>query len=281
MENGASGREEYRQWLAPYLSAWARHNIHFGIAGGWNALQKYRGCFHAACVDIHVGSGSGFLRVPRVLPPECDLTVAVLSDVMTYRFPYRYGDATRRGTVNGHFLDTGLLQEQLLPCMRDLGQRVKMILLPVQHIYRTENVLFAAFIDRLARFLDVMPHTCRYGVAMCNREYLLPEYFACLHERNIAHVLNASPAMPSVLDQVQLPHALTTDVAVVRTTLNMIPELQLGIVETVRRCIDEHRTLYIDIDEDEEHSMLSSLAVLMEMLNSDLARLSPIKQKAA
>jgi hypothetical protein len=183
--------------------------------------------------------------------------------------------------VNGHFLDAALLQEQLLPCMQDLGQRVNMVLLPVQHIYRTENVSFAAFMDRLARFLDVMPHTCRYAVAMCNREYLLPEYFACLRERNVAHVLNTSPAMPSVLDQVQLPHALTTDVAIVRTVLDITPELQLGIVETIRRCIDERRALYINIDEDEERSMLSSLAVLMEMLNPDLARLSPIKQKAA
>ena len=276
MEHSVNGLPGYRQWLAPYLNAWARHDIHFGVAGGWSTAQRYSDCFHAACVDI----GAGHPRQQQVLPPDTDLTLALHGDVMMFRFPYRYGDVTQRGLLNDRFLDAGLLQEQLLSCMPDQGG-VSMMLLPVQHIYRTEGVSCAAFVGRLARFFDAMPHRYRLAVEIHNREYLLPEYFACLREHNVVHVLNSSPAMPSVLDQIQLPHVLTTDVVVVRATWSMDPEWQLGMIETIRRCIDEERTLYIYISDGEQHALLPSLAALMEMLNPDLAKLSPIKQKAA
>lgn len=270
-----------REELILYVHAWARHRVYFGRSCTWRTLEQCAGIFNTACVDTGPHSLPALSQMEHHVPPEFHLSCALVDESMTYRFPHRHPDPAKRGILNARFLNTDSVREHLDLLEQHGASGVQMVL-PVDHVYRTERVGGTAFLEMLARFLDSLPLHHRYAVELHNREYLLPGYFDMLGERNIAHVLNTFPTMPTVLEQIQLPRALTTDMVIVRTTADSNPETVLGIRETVRRCIDERKSLYVYIDDEiGSSSAVTSIARLMEMMNPDLAKLSPIKNKAA
>ncbi len=306
------GAEEFREQLTLHVRAWARHGIQFGasswVCPAWRgvlyrrpyrtgaefavrSLEEYAGYFPTVCAGPGVPPGLSELRLPQ----RFGFTVVLADDPMTYRFPYGYRDAAKRGELNRHFLDAAELEERCFPLIRPMGTWVHAVLLRIAPVYATERYPLRTFLDRLASCLDVLPRTYRYAVEVGNAGYLHPEYFACLKDRNVAHVLSNRSGLPSVLDQIQMPHALTADFAVLRSSAASeatdsppsgtcaMPdgEASLGILETVRRCIDEKRTLYAYVDDDGVHRIPVTIAALMTMLDGDLAKLSPVKQRAA
>jgi hypothetical protein len=286
--------EEFRQWLVPYVRAWARHNIHFGVSR-WASPGEDGRFFATACVRVnalHPGEPSSLLRMKRQLPDGFGLTVEVSNDAMIFRFPHSHPEAAKRGMINDRFLDAGLMQEQLFQVVQLIEPHVRAVLLQISRIYPTENFSFEAFLDRLDRCLTALPPVYRYAVEIHNPEFLLPDYFACLHTHNVAHVLHqcvTNRDRPSLVDQSQTPDILTTDFAVLRVlaecdTMPAFPpgalgetdhEVRLGVLQIVRRCLDERRTLYLYLSD----SAPRSIAAIMDMLNPDLAKLSPLKKR--
>ena len=252
--------------LVPTLRAWARHEVHVGISCSWGTVEKYSAVFTTACVTM------GACRGPDRISP--DIAVEVSHDALTYRFPHGHWDKAVRGMLNESFLHALPVCEQ---CLAPLQGR-RLVVLSVAHIYRTEQLSLAAFLDRLGRFLDALPRTFSYAVKLHNSEYLLPDYFACLQERNAAHVIHAHAHMPPLLEQVLLPHVFTSDVAVVHAAV-VHPQEYIGVAEAVRRCVAENIKLYIHIPDDA--TVLSRTAMLLEVLNPDLAAISPFRRKAA
>jgi hypothetical protein len=118
-------------------------------------------------------------------------------------------------------------------------------------------------------------------VELHNGEYLLPEYLSCLEHYGVTHVLNTTATMPSLLEQIQLPHVLTTDHVIVRTAAMGDAEWMLGIMETVRRCVCEKKKLYVYFSEGGTLRAEATLNILMDLLSNDLAKLSPIRRNAA
>jgi DNA-directed RNA polymerase subunit H (RpoH/RPB5) len=264
--------EQYHEWLVPHLRAWARHGIHFGVSCTQRSLHRYIPYIRTACVNGIPSGETG-------LPEESDLVVALSCDVMWYRYPHRHHDVAKRGERNPEFLDATVLRDQVLPMIRAARPDVQMIMLPVAPIYATEHVSAAAFLDLLNCCLEVLPTDYRYAVEIGNPQYLLPEYFDCLSKHHVTHVLNDCAPSAGLLEQIQLPRVLTTDTVVVRIEETPEPETQLGIIETVRRCIDGKKTLYLYLRDSGD--VLVSLAGLMDLLNPDLATLSPLRNKAA
>jgi hypothetical protein len=60
------------------------------------------------------------------------------------------------------------------------------------------------------RFIGDLPAGWPYGIEIRNRQWLAPEYFACLARHNVTHVFNSWDAMPSVSEQIALPGSRTT-----------------------------------------------------------------------
>jgi hypothetical protein len=274
-------RDHMSDWLAQYLHAWARHNIFFGVSCAQAKMESYLRCGSTVCGNVDTRQGTTALQMQRPLWQGCRLALAVANDSLVYRFPHGHPDPLKRGALNTHFLDAAVLQEHFFPSLQPVAPQVGMVLLPVSHIYRTESLSFPVFLDRLACFLDALPPAYAYAVELHNGEYLLPEYFDRLCERRVAHVINQSPAMPAVLDQVQLPRVLSGKSAVVRVNTPEDADVQLGILEAVRRCIDARKVLSVYFGDQTESSASVSLMTLMERLNPDLARLSIIKKQAA
>jgi hypothetical protein len=290
--------EEFRQWLVPYVRAWARHNIHFGCVS-WTS-PRWAGIFNTACLSIesaHPSRVAVLRQIERHLADGFRVTVEVASEHMMYRFPYGYHDAAKRGEVNDRFLDAAAIEEEVLPAVGLLGSHVSVVLLRVGHVYPTEGLSLDAFLRVLDRCLGALPRTHRYAVEIRNPEYLYPEYFACLRGHGAAHVLSHDARGLPLLDQVRIPGVFTTDVAVLRTphgagapggrdapcgvAVRADDAMRLGVIEAVRQCIDEKKTLYVYMSDDAEGCAPLSVAALMTMLNADLAKRSVLKKQAA
>jgi uncharacterized protein YecE (DUF72 family) len=308
--------DEFRERLEPYRRAWARHGIHFSLSPwrspSWigllysrvygsaadfarNALEEYAQCFTTGFFELgpyHLPAASSLLQATHQVPPGFGFVVTVTHDLTLYRFPYGHPDIAKRGALNQSFLNAGVMCDSVVPALQMLEPHLRVVVVQIGQIYTTEEFAFPAFLKHLDGFLGRLPGTYRYAVGLRNPEYLLPEYFACLHRHNAAHVLCHCTTMP-LLDQIQRPDILTSDIVVLRTDdevegfpvrrrrRQMDVELRLGILETVRRCVSEKKTLYVDLCDRSGGVGPLSLLSLMALLDADLAKLSPLKKRAA
>jgi hypothetical protein len=226
------------------------------------------------------------VTIGRIPPPAVSLPQGFLlagasaNDVLVYRFSHGYTDTEKRGRVNPLFLDGEEVSREL-HSIGMVAPHLGLLLLSLEHIFRSEGVTVGAFLQRLDCFLSVLPAGRRYAVGLRNDEFLLPDYFDCLQQHGVAHILVNGGTMPSLLDQILLPHVLTAAYAVVRVPARHDGGLFMGLRETVRRCREEERELFVYIDDSEETSALSFLTTVMHFLDDDLARLSPIRRQAA
>ena len=309
--------EQFQEQLVPHLRAWARHGVHFSLSP-WNspawigllyghvsrdaaefhahALEEYARCFSAGWIEIgpyHLPPVPSLLQINSRTGPGFGLLVAVTCEPMMYRFPHGHPDPAKRGEVNVQFLEPSAVRDAIDPLLQILGTRLRMIVLRPGRVYPTEHYPFARFLDRLDGLLAALPRTGRYAVELSTPDHLRPEYFACLQNHGAAHVIGDADDMPPLLEHVQRPDVLTSDVVILRTpqqdgpfatpgrTEGISAEVRLGILETVRRCLDEKKTLYVDLGDRPEGSAPLSLLGLMALLDKDLAKLSPLRKYAA
>lgn len=290
--------------LLPRLRAWRRHNIHIGLSPRtspfWSGLlyREPRGVIteYARLFD------TALLHCDSRCPPDPALlfrmnehagegfawTLLVDGEQMVYRFPYGYPDGKKRGEVNPHFLDPRCMAETFMPLLRLLEPSVRIVMLKIGNVCRTEALDFGGFLRALLRCLDALPPACRYAVENGTSRFILPEYLACLRERNIIHV----PAPAPLLDAVRVPGALGAPACVLRTpclAMEEEGEEWTAFHETVRLCLGEEKTLYAYLTDGEETAFpralrgtgVRRLARLLGGLDCELARRSPIKRKAA
>ena len=242
--------------LSVYLRSWERQGVYF---------ETHRAIPH--------GKLSGDTPVVR--------TRVVDDEVLTYRFSHRHPERRKRGKVNDRFLDPAVLQQEIFPERTSAGSRDSVLIFPVSYIYRTEGLTLQKFLNKLAPFLSEIPSERRCALGVHNSEYLLPAYFDSLREHSVAHVFCTGGTMPGLLDQVSLPYALTADTAIVLTEVGLDVEWQLGMMEIVRRCVDAKKELSVVFSAAGGDQAMLSLAVLMEMMSGDLAKLSPIRETKA
>jgi hypothetical protein len=256
--------------LRLHLRAWEKHRIYFGIRCARQRLSLCNPLLSTVCVGADAG------ELSTIEPDGSDVAVRVLDDALTYRFSHGYPDHQKRGTINAGFLDPSMLRRAVLG-----ARSVRTVILPLGHIYRTESLKYPDFLEKLGGFLAVLPGGRRYAVEIHNGEFLLPQYFRCLARCGVSHVLSDSPNMPSLLDQVQLPGVFTSDRVVVYSTASRDAEWQLGILETVRRCLGEKKELRVYLGDGDRCEVDRALHTLAELLSPDLAKLSPLRRKAA
>lgn len=257
-------------WLASYIRAWQRHRIYCRLQPPLR-LDADR---------LPQVSAPGQAETPP--PAETPVAVALTGGPLTYRFSYAHQDRDKRGELNSSFLDPGVMQNVLLPAVQALAPQVQMMMLCLAPIYTTEDLPASAFLGKLDRFLAGLPPSCRCAVGIRNPELLLPDYCACLHSHGGAHLFDE--ALMPLLDQLQTPGVLAAEHVVYRNTPGpwrrpgLDAEGELGMAELVRRCLAEKKSCFLYVDEQTD---TVSLETLMNMLNADLAKLSPLRKEAA
>jgi uncharacterized protein YecE (DUF72 family) len=303
-----NGVENFQKTLVPYLRAWERHNVYFGtpswLSSRWIgtvyrrwygsyaefarfSLQEYARCFTTTCLEFgpyRPPLVSACVRLRELVPRQFRFTVGIADESLMYRFPYGHPDPLKRGERNGSFLDAGLLEGRVFPAVRRLGPHAGLLVLRLAPIYSTEGISPGMFLKQLDRFLGALPRDCRYAVELGNMDYVLPEYLACLRRHGVAHVLRQRRGVLPIIDQIQMPSILTTAHCLLRVSpARSIREddLPLGIVGTLRRALEMRSAVYLYVEDHSSFHAPHGLVNLMTLLNPELARLSPIKRRAA
>ncbi|HMK39140.1 MAG TPA: hypothetical protein VK569_07345 [Bacteroidota bacterium] len=296
--------DDQGEQLLPRLRAWRRHNIHIGLSPRtspfWSGLLyreprgdvgEYARLFDTALLRCDSGRPPDPARLFRMNANAGEgfaWTLLIDDEQMMYRFPYGHPDRNRRGEINPHFLDPRRIAETVMPIGRLLGSSVRIVMLKIGSVYRTEALDFDGFLRSLLRCLDALPPAYRYAVENGTSRFILPDYLACLRQRYIIHV----PAPAPLLDAVRMPGALAGDTCVVHTAcLAMEEEGEewAAFRETVRFCLGEGKALYAYLTDGEETALpraprgtgVRRLTSLLAGLDPELARRSPIRRKAA
>jgi hypothetical protein len=262
-----------------------------------HALEEYAKVFRAGCVD---GGPNGLpppatlRRYVEAVPQGFAFTVLLSDDALVYRFPYGHPARSKRGEINPDFLHPALLQERTGAALAALDGTLDTVVLPLQPVYRTEELRAPEFVGRLDRFLGGLPRAYRYAVDLGTPAFNVPEYRACLRDHGVAHLLHhtpharyPSPDASSLIDQLLTPGILSAPFCVARIHAGPNCDhdhehddeaLTLGIHGLIRACGDEGTALTVLIDGE---AAAPVLAYLLYSLNGELARRSPLRRRAA
>jgi hypothetical protein len=292
--------------LLPRLRAWRKHNIHVGLSPRtspfWSGLlyreprgdvREYARLFDTALFpcDARYPPDSALVSLMNEHAGEgFSWTLLIDDEQMVYRFPYGHPDRNRRGDVNPRFLDSRRIVETFVPVTSLLEPSVRVVMLKIGIIGRTEALGFDGFLRALLACLDALPPAYCYAVENETSRFVLPEYLECLRRRNVIHV----PAPVGLPDAVRVPGAFGAGACVLRTAcLAMEEEGEewAAFRETVRFCLAEEKALYAYFTDGREAAFpgmpqeagagVRRLTRLLAGLDPELARRSPIKRKAA
>jgi hypothetical protein len=154
------------------------------------------------------------------------------------------------------------------------------VVLCLPRISPNEEVGWRQFVGALEVWLDALPPGLRYAVQMNNPAYMVPEYLECLRRRNVGHVLQHETTR-SLLDQV--PGVITADTVVIRREVRQAgegeEEWKLGVMATVRWCLERQARLYVSVAEAAVPPAV--LPATLALLDDDLAKLSPFRRLQA
>lgn len=186
------------------------------------AFREYSRVFPTGCADwsfYAFPSEAQVAKYAREAPNDFRLAFKATDLVTLYRFPnvkQRWGE--KAGTVNKDFLNAEKFIEFFVKPVMRLGDRLGPIILEFSPL-AWDGLTPSEFLDRLDKFLSELPQEVRFAVEVRNSELLTERYLACLHSRNVAHVLNSWTRMPSIGEQMNIPHIETADFSVVRALL--------------------------------------------------------------
>lgn len=196
------------------------------------------------------------------------LSLKVTDRITIKRYPNipRYG--ANAGTQNPDFLNVELFEDAFLKPIEALKAKRGVIIFEFSTFHPNSGVTLETFGEMVNTFLGRLPKEYEYAVELRNSEFLTIEYFTMLASHGVAHVLNNWTRMPPILNQIQLAGVLTAPFSVARALLKPgrtyeqavemfhpydrikeeNPELRLGIIEAVRKCLDEGRSLYVYVN---------------------------------
>ena len=175
-------------------------------------LAEYATVFKTVCVDAayYTVPSHQYLEGMVNQTPEDFLFGLKVTDAITIKkFPNldRFGD--QAGKCNENFLNADLFVKAfLMPC-ESVRASIGLLMFEFSRFWKTDYQHGRDFVADLDKFLGALPKGWPYGVEMRNRNWLRPDYFACLARHQVTHVFNSWEAMPAVSEQMQLPDSRT------------------------------------------------------------------------
>lgn len=185
-------------------------------------LAEYAETFPIVCGDFsfyQFPSEAYWKKLFASAPNTLKYAFKVPEEVTVKAFPKHQRYGPRAGADNASFLDAMVFEALFLDLLRPWQNQIAVLILEFGAFPRYCYRSVFDFIAELDPFLKALPRDFRYGVEIRNEEFLTPEYFACLHDHRVAHILNAWARMPELPEQIAMPEAFTTDFTVVRALL--------------------------------------------------------------
>lgn len=179
---------------------------------GRECLREYGEVFKTVCVDAAYytfPSQHSLERMAAQVPPDFLFGFKVTDVITIKKFPKldRFGDLA--GKPNENFLNADLFTKGFLRPCETIRPNVGPLIFEFSRFWPADYAQGRDFVADLDRFLTQLPPVWAYAVELRNRNWLHPDYFACLARHRVAHVYNSWEAMPSVGEQMRLSSSQT------------------------------------------------------------------------
>jgi uncharacterized protein YecE (DUF72 family) len=168
--------------------------------------------FKTVCVDAAYytfPSDKYLAGLVEKVPPDFQFGFKVTDEITVRKFPNLDRFGIRAGKPNENFLNADLFNRAFLTPCEAIRQNVGVVMFEFSRFYPGDYEHGRDFVADLDRFLGNLPKGWPYAIEMRNRQWLVPEYFACLAKHGVTHVFNSWETMPSVSEQIELPGSVT------------------------------------------------------------------------
>ena len=234
-------------------------------------LNEYAETFPIVCGDFsfyQFPSESYWKRLFGSAPASLKYAFKVPEEVTVKSFPRhpRYGP--RAGEKNSSFLNAVLFQNGFLDLLRSYRERVAVLIFEFGSFSRQSYHGAGDFLAEVDPFLSSLPRDFRYAVETRNPDFLGHDYFNCLRQHGVGHVLNAWTRMPALAVQMRLPEIYTASFTVSRALLRQgrpydqavtmfspyqhvqdpNPEARRALRELIARARERHEPSYIFVN---------------------------------
>jgi len=175
-------------------------------------LAEYAEVFKTVCVD------AAYYSFPRreyleglgdQVPDDFRFGLKVTDEITTRKFPNLDRFGAKAGQPNANFLNADLFTTAFLKPCECIRPKVGVLMFEFSRFYATDYEHGREFVADLDTFLGKLPKGWPYAVEMRNKQWLAPEYFACLSRHGVTHVFNSWEAMPPVSEQMAIPGSHT------------------------------------------------------------------------
>ena len=172
-----------------------------------NCLAEYAEVFKTVCLDAayyQFPSEKYLSGLTSQVPTDFQFAFKVTEEITIKKFPNLPRHGHRAGKVNDNFLNAELFYNAFLKPCESIRPQVGLLMFEFSRFYPSDYEQGREFVSDLDKFLGALPTGWPYAVEMRNKNWLQPDYFACLAKHNVTHVFNSWEAMPSVDEQMKL-----------------------------------------------------------------------------
>jgi uncharacterized protein YecE (DUF72 family) len=254
-------------------------------------LAEYSEVFSTVCADFALYDFPDQAQMKLIHDSTTDafkVSLKVTDRITIKRYPSlpRFGQLA--GTENPDFLNVELFEDAFLKPLEELKHKRGAMIFEFSTFHPNSGITYEKYVDLVDRFLTRLPRGYEYAVELRNSEFLTAEYLTALASHGIAHVLNNWTRMPPIINQIKIAGVLTAPFAVARALLKPgrkyedaveafqpydrvreeNPELRMGIVESVHRCIAEGKTLYAYVNNRAEGNSPKTIEGILDMLDT-------------
>lgn len=253
-------------------------------------LAEYSELFPTVCADfaLYDFPNADTMRVIHdQTKDDFKLSLKVTDRITIKRYPNlrRYG--TNAGRDNPDFLNRELFEDAFLKPIEKLKKKRGAIIFEFSTFHPNSGVTYDSFVSAIDQFLAKLPKGMDYAVEVRNREFLTAEYLEMLRSNGVAHALNSWTRMPPIIEQIQMAGVLSGKFSVARALLKPgrtyeeaverfqpydsikeeNPELRLGLVDAVQRCIEEGKILYAYVNNRAEGNSPRTIEAILDILD--------------
>jgi uncharacterized protein YecE (DUF72 family) len=255
-----------------------------------NSLAEYSELFPTVCADFALYDFPDPDKMKFIhdqTTNDFKVSLKVTDRITIKRYPNIPRFGPKAGTMNPDFLNADLFQDAFLKPLESLKNKRGAIIFEFSTFHPNSGVNYDMFVELLDDFLARLPKRYDYAIELRNSEFLTHEYLTMLRAHDVAHVLNNWTRMPPIIEQLTISGVMTTKFSVARALLKPgrayeqavelfspyteireeNPELRLGVVGAVTRCIEEGRTLYAYINNRAEGNSPKTIAAILDMLD--------------
>ena len=177
-----------------------------------DCLGEYAETFKTVCVDAayyNYPTRQYLMKLGDAVPDDYQFGFKVTDAITVRRFPNLPRFGAKAGQANRDYLNADLFATAFLKPCEEIRRNVGVLMFEFSRFWPGDYEHGRDFVADLDAFLAKLPKGWPYAIEMRNRQWLAPEYFACLARHGVTHVFNSWDAMPPVSEQMALPGSRT------------------------------------------------------------------------